>query len=174
MDGNDHACLDDKTNKRNSSRERFMWSNVCKKTRLQSPKQEDKQPLSKLFASGSKFGEEKLTRRLSSDLTPGTAPLLQENVDQSNSQDTAISATEKLATNSSSFSSSLIPPSPSRDPPPCRHEDALDEPPRRQPSLNQSSTILTTTLEKSLGCWTFNPRKRKRFKAISDHLTDLL
>jgi hypothetical protein len=173
MDGNDHACLDDKTNKRNSSRERFMWSNVCKKTRLQSPKQEDKQPLSKLFASGSKFGEEKLTRRLSSDLTPGIAPLLQENVDQSNSQDTAISATEKLATNSSSsFSSSLIPPSPSRDPP--RHEDALDEPPRRQPSLNQSSTILTTTLEKSLGCWTFNPRKRKRFKAISDHLTDLL
>jgi hypothetical protein len=159
MDGKDVHEKRIRPNRRGNSQyqERFMWSNVCKKSK-QSPQQDEKQPLSKLFVSGSINGEEKSPRRLS-DLTPTH---LQENVNQSNSQDNRTSPTEKLTTYSpQSFS-------PDR---PLDVASIITEPLRQQLALKEVTEKNST--EKSLGCWTFNPRKRKRFPCLSTiHLNE--
>jgi hypothetical protein len=145
--------------KKEQTNERFMWSNVCKKSKSPQQQEQGKQlPLSKLFVSGTKHHVEdrQQTKRLRMTEITDLGLKLQENINQSNSQDNS----------RTSHSHKSTPPVDLSEPQTHQilQEDLQIFHPRLDPKkeTNQSST----TTAKSLGCWTFNIRKRKRLSWV--------
>jgi hypothetical protein len=144
--------------------ERFMWSNVCRSSKSSSPQHHLEQgrqlPLSKLFVSGTKHQEEERpqTKRLRMTEVKSVDFKLQENINRSNSQDKVPSSSHKST-------------SPAADQPVAPHSHPLvpsgisDLHSEMAPDPKQEANQFSTPASKSLGCWTFNLRKRKRLPA---------